>query len=227
MPIFALAKKNTMLGTTTRFPIDLSLLAETFDIQVNIDCTRLKEWENAQFEWNDFQTTLFNYLLAKSQKNGNYWNEEELKVQFIGPLFLIADIEVEDKIKVFFERPISATIQGHLLKVVADCLVATPMQFNKPKKPYFFLQEYKKGRGDDKDPEAQMLTAMLIAQHQNQDNLPVYGSYVIGNNWRFTTLIQNSYCFSREYSAEIAADLRQIVGMIRKLKGFISSNSTV
>lgn len=210
-----------MIDTTTRFPIDLSLLAETFDIEVNRSCSHLQEWENAHFEWNDFQTTLFYNLLAKSQKYGNYWNEEELKVQFIGPLFLIADIEIENKIKIFFERPISAMIGQHHLKVIADCLVGTPMLFNKPKKPYFFLQEYKKGRGDDKDPEAQMLTAMLIAQHQNQDNLPVFGSYVIGNNWHFTTLYQNQYCFSREYNAEVEEDLRQIVAMIRKLKTFI------
>ena len=211
-----------MLDTTTRFPIDLSLLSETFNIQVNTACTHLQAWANAHFEWNDFQHTLFGYLLIKSQKYGNYWNEEELKVQFIGPLFLIADIEIENKIKVFFERPLSATIQKHLLKVIADCVVATPMQFNKPKKPYFFLQEYKKGRGDDKDPEAQMLTAMLIAQHQNEDNLPIYGSYVIGNNWRFTTLIGNNYCFSREYNAEVEADLKQIVWMIQQLKVFIA-----
>ncbi len=210
-----------MIDTTNRFPIDLSLLAETFQIEVNENCVHLQEWENAHFEWNDFQTTLFHNLLVKSQKYGNYWNEEELKVQFIGPLFLIADIEIENKIKIFFERPMSAMIGQHYLKVIADCLVGTPMQFNKPKKPYFFLQEYKKGRGDDKDPEAQMLTAMLIAQYQNQDNLPVFGSYVIGNNWRFTTLYQNQYCYSREYNAEVERDLRQIVAMIRKLKTFI------
>ena len=158
--------------------------------------------------------------------DGKYWNEEELKIRFIGGLFAIAQIDVEDKIKVFYKRPLSATVQNLHLAVITDCLVATPLKFNTPKKPCFFLQElnaarYKKGRGEAKDPEAQMLLAMLIAQEKNQDNQPLYGSYVIGSTCYFTTLIGKDYCSSRLYDASEQKDLLQIVFILRKLKDLI------
>ena len=92
-----------------------------------------------------------------------------MKIQLIGFLFFIADIDTKGKLKVFYERPLSAKINSYYLSVVVDCLVAAPLPFHTPTHPYFFLQNgspmrYKKGRGDDKDPEAQMLTAMLIAR---------------------------------------------------------------
>ena len=140
---------------------------------------------------------------------------------FHAPNSTIAKIDTEDKIKVFYERPLSATINNFNLAVIADCLVATPLKFNTPKKPYFFLQEYKKGRGEAKDPEAQMLLAMLIAQEKNQDNLPLYGSYVIGSNCYFSTLIGRDYCSSRLFDAAQKEDLLQIIYTLRKLKDLI------
>ena len=112
-------------------------------------------------------------------------------------------------------------IGEHELYVIADCFVATPTQFSKPKHPYFFLQEYKKGRGDSKDPECQMLMAMLIAQQLNQDNQPLYGSYLFGSRWRFTTLVGNQYCISKEFDADEEADLLAIIFILRKLKELI------
>jgi hypothetical protein len=38
------------------------------------------------------------------------WNEEELKMHFLSLIFDHADIELPDKIKLFYERPLSATV---------------------------------------------------------------------------------------------------------------------
>ncbi|MEN9611880.1 MAG: hypothetical protein RLZZ628_2694 [Bacteroidota bacterium] len=46
---------------------------------------------------------------------------------------------------------------------------------NTPTKPYFFMQEFKKGKKSVDDAEGQMLVAMLIAQTLNADKKPVYG----------------------------------------------------
>lgn len=139
----------------------------------------------------------------------------------IGLIFSLADVEVTEKVKIFYERPLTAKVGKYDLSVICDCLIATPLPFNKPTKPYFFLQEFKKKRGDKNDPEGQLLTAMLIAQAQNQGKTPIYGAYVFASVWNFATLIGNEYCLSREYNATHRKDLLQIVYIIRKLKELI------
>jgi hypothetical protein len=213
----------TMEDKKLPFSTDISFLAETFGIERTGHCEHLNEWVNATGELSDEDQKLLNRIFEKSKDDINYWNEEELKIQLIGLLFFVADIDTKHKIKVFYERSLSTTVDGYELNVISDCLIATPTQFSKPKHPYFFLQEYKKGRGDSKDPECQMLMAMLIAQQINQDNQPLYGSYLFGSRWRFTTLVGNQYCISKEFDADEEADLLQILFILRKLKDLILS----
>jgi hypothetical protein len=201
--------------------IDLDLLADTFNIDRTNQCQHLQNWLAATYTLNNFEETLLSQIYEKTKDKVSYFNEEELKVQVVAFLFFLADLDVEHKIKVFYERPLNAVIDDHLLSVIVDCMVAQPMRFNKPKKPYFFLQEYKKGKGDDKDPEAQMLAAMLIAQHQNKNGLPVYGSFTIGSHWNFTTLIDKTYCVSPNFDISKHNDFKQVVFILRKLKDFI------
>lgn len=203
------------------FASDISFLAETFGINRVGDCQDLKEWMSATGELNQDDQKLFDRVFEDIRDDVNYWNEEELKIQLIGILFLIANINVKHTIKVFYERTLTAKVNSENLAVVADCIIATPTQFSKPKVPYFFLQEYKKGRGDNKDPECQMLMAMLIAQELNNDKKPLYGSFLFGSHWRFTTLVGKNYCVSKEFDADEKEDLEKIIFILRKLKDLI------
>jgi hypothetical protein len=207
----------------SRVVFGLSELADTFKLEINLkgECTTLEKWLNTTSTFTDAETQFLEELYLDVQTDGNYWNEEELKIEMIGLMFRIAKVKVPNKIKVFYERDIAAIVEGYNLAVKADCLVAMPLPYNTPKTPYFFLQEYKKGRGEAKDPEAQMLTAMLIAQERNQDNKPIYGSYLFGSRWRFTTLIGKTYCTSREFNAEEKVDFLQIIFILRNLKQVI------
>ena len=207
----------------SRVVFGLSELADTFKLEINLKgvCTVLENWLNTTSTFTDAETQFLEELYLDVQTDGNYWNEEELKIEMIGLMFRIAKVKVPNQIKVFYERDIAAIVEGYNLGVKADCLVAMPLPYNTPKTPYFFLQEYKKGRGEAKDPEAQMLTAMLIAQERNQDNKPIYGSYLFGSRWRFTTLIGKTYCTSREFNAEEKADFLQIIFILRNLKTVI------
>jgi hypothetical protein len=200
---------------------DISFLAETFSIYRRSQCDTLDDWLTVENVLDADEARLFNRIFDESKDDIHYWNEEELKIQLIGMLFVIANIQVRNTIKVFYERSVAAVVDGHEVNVTADCIVATPTQFAKPKKPYFFLQAYKKSSGDSKDPECQMLLAMLIAQALNQDNKPLFGSYVVGNRWTFTTLIDRHYCASQEYNAANKNDLLQIIFIIKKLKVLI------
>ena len=70
-------------------------------------------------------------------------------------------------------------------------------------------------------PQGQMLAAMLLARQMNQDSKPLYGCFVVENNWRFTTLRNLDYCISRQFDATNKTDLLQIVFILRKLKELI------
>lgn len=200
---------------------DLNQLAEAFGLERVRQSDDLDKWLSAQYELNSMERELFESVAAELQDDGDYWNEEELKIQFIGVAFRIAGVTVKNKIKVFYERPLSAEVNGYDLAVISDCLVATPRPFHAPRNPYFFLQEFKKKRGDKKDPEAQMLTAMLIAQELNQDGLPLYGGFLFGSNWQFATLVGQNYCHSRQFDATNRDDLLQIIFVLRGLKDLI------
>ena len=123
--------------------------------------------------------------------------------------------------KLFYERSLSDVVQNTPLSVVCDALLASPYGINTPKKPYFFLQEFKKGKKAANDAEGQMLIAMLIAQHQNADGNPVYGCYLIGKDWYFTTLHEKKYCFSKTYDATQLTELIEILFILQNLKNIV------
>lgn len=201
---------------------DVDNLAEAFDIQAVDECQELNAWLNATAMLLANELETIETLRQKLIKSGGSWNEEELKIQFIGVLLFIADIDEDKKIKTFFERPLSAIVRSIHLSVIADCVIASPKGLGgSPRSPYFFLQEYKKSKGDKIDPEGQMLTAMIIAQEINQDQQPLYGCWIVGSNWHFTVLNGTDYCVSRQFDATQEQDLLQIVFILRKLKELI------
>jgi hypothetical protein len=204
-----------------KIPYDIDIILNTFNLEKERNCTHLQEWLSAEYPLSDIDNYIISELHEEMLSSGDYLNEEELKIRFIGSLFLIAKIDVKKKIRVFYERPLSATVDSYHLSVICDCMIATPIGINTPNVPYFFLQEFKKGKGEKNDPEAQMLMAMLIAQQKNEDKKPLYGGFLIGTDWQFATLIQKQYCLSRKFDTTKRTDIEQIVFLIRKLKELI------
>lgn len=209
-----------------KLPLDINTLLDVFGIEVISTSIVLDDWLNVGYELTPAQADLLQAAQASFLLQGDEWNEEELKVKFLSFLFFIADIDTPKKIQTFYERSLSATVSGELLAVKCDCMVATPKGKGAPKYPYFFLQEFKKQKGDKADPEGQMFAAMLIARQlnpiaENQTVMPVYGAWLVGNQWRFTVLDQNQYAYSRYYDATDSGDLLQIVYILRKLKDII------
>lgn len=208
------------MESVKKLPFELVEIATVFNLKQNRNCEHLNEWLKAHYTFNEIEQSILKTTFDRISVAGNYWNEEELRVRLIGSLFYVADIEKPDEVCLFYERPLSATINNHLLSVVCDCFVASSL-FNAPVHPYFFLQELKKAKGEKKDPEAQMLVAMLIAQHLNNDDKPIYGGYLIGTNWWFSTLIGNQYCLSRQFTLSQKTDFEHTASILRKLKELI------
>jgi hypothetical protein len=84
--------------------------------------------------------------------------------------------------------------------------------------PYFHFQEYKPNKNPSGDSMAQLLMALLIAQTKNDNQKPLYGIEVIGENWKFIILEGKEYCVSPTYTCTNRDDLLQIIGILRQFK---------
>lgn len=146
--------------------------------------------------------------------NADYWNEEELKVKFIGQLLDLVHLE-GPTFRTFYDRPLSATLNGTRLYGTVDMVVATGFQI--PTEPFFCIHEYKQEGRREGDPKGQLLAAMLVAQTLNTASHPVYGCYVLGRNWFFVVLTGTEYAISDAYVAT-QSDLLSIFQALRFIR---------
>ena len=209
------------MQNTIKLILDTEDVLDAFSLKRNVGCALLDEWLDYQTELAEADQKLLERKRLLLQNEGEYWNEEELKMKFLALLFEVADMTVPDKIKLFYERPLSAVIDGYEISVVCDAMLASPKGVGKPKKPYFFLQEFKKQKGKSQDAEGQMLAAMLVAQLENDNQKPVYGCYLQGKHWTFSTLYNKNYCVSASLDATNMAHLQKIVFALQNLKNLV------
>lgn len=209
------------MQNTIKLILDAEDVLDAFSLKRNIGCALLDEWLDYQTKLDSTDEKLLEKKRLLLQEEGEYWNEEELKMKFLALLFEIADMTVPDKIKLFYERPLFAVIDGYEINVVCDAMLAVPKGVGKPQKPYFFLQEFKKQKGKSQDAEGQMLAAMVVAQFENSNQKPIYGSYVQGKYWTFSTLHNKNYCVSNSFDATNIEHLQKIVFALRNIKNLV------
>ena len=200
---------------------DSSNVLTTFALEIVRECQHLTDWQNTTGFLEPYEKQWLAVVREDLVDSWNLWNEEELKMQAVSSIMRAAHLEVQKKIRTFYERPMSGTLLGIALNVNCDCFVATPDEGGKPIMPYFFFQEFKRTKGDKNDPEAQMLVAMLLAQKKNNDQKPIYGAWLQGRIWNFTVLNEKEYCTGRAYDATDENQLFQIVYILQKLKTLI------
>jgi hypothetical protein len=134
------------------------------------------------------------------------WNEQELALNFIGPILsFVRFTSVELKFNLFAERLLNqiliTTNQEEVqLSGRPDSLLASGLR--DPRVPFFSFHEHKPEVDGDGDPVGQVLAAMLAGQAQNPDpSLPIYGCYVIGQNWYFLVLDGKNYTIASPFAA--------------------------
>ena len=198
-------------------------MIENFGIE-QLDTTAiplLREWiavDMSNKKLNDAENYMFNMAHKKLIKNMSFWNEEELKMNFISMIIALA--EFEDPIKSYYDREMSAMVEGVFLSCKADMLLSKGIK-ELIKTPYFFLHEYKREKKYSGDPIGQMLGGMLIAQAQNNNGKPIYGCYVQGRFWFFSILESKQYVISKAFDASEKEEALQIVFILRQLKQII------
>jgi hypothetical protein len=201
-----------------KIKFDIEDVLDAFSLERNVGaCEKLSALLNVDRSQTIDNATFLEQKRHLLKSEGDFWNEEELKMKFLSHVFEIVSLEVPNKVKTFYERPLSDIIDGYKLSVVCDMLIASPMGIGKPKKPFFFLQEFKKSKNAT-DAEGQVLTAMLIAQHQNNNGKPIFGCWLQGKMWNFCTLHEKKFCISRSYDASEQDDLHLIILILKQLK---------
>jgi hypothetical protein len=114
---------------------NLDLLLSTFNIELVNESSFLTEWLTVKSNLSDSDAIIVEKLYNQAKLEANHWNEEELKMRLVSVLFLLSDIDVPKKVKVFYERPMKGIIDNVEVAIVADCLVASPLAINTPQKP--------------------------------------------------------------------------------------------
>jgi len=205
----------------------LTLLDRLFGLRQTFASQPLQDWVTTDVALSSSEQGLLQALRTLLTVNAPGWNEQELALQFIGPLFSFVNFTEPYRFNLFAERRISAIIPGleHDVELSGepDSFIATG--FREPEIPMFAFSEYKRQLDPEGDPAGQTLAAMLVAQRLDQRPKPIYGCYVIGHDWRFLVLEGKHYTLSQDYSA-ITNDIHDIFRILKALK-IIILNLTV
>jgi hypothetical protein len=164
-----------------------------------------------------YQGEQLEVLRVRLFENVDAWNEDELKFMFISPLINIVDYK-SNNYKIFTQRPMSVTYENGTKTTAGkvEFMIATGKQT--PRKPFFFLHEYKQENRRDNDPLGQLLIAMVAAELQNADEKPLFGCYVSGRNWFFVLLDGKEYSVSAAYDASDDIKIKQILAILLYFK---------
>ena len=194
------------------------MLNDKFGLKRMYDHPILLEWLQTTTEIDAIESTILLRLNKKMRKYVDYWNEEEVKLKFIGHIITLANYD-SNKVSAFADRYFEGIVDGEELNGRPDFMVARGKQ--EMKSPFFFLHEYKKELDNDSpDPAGQLLAAMLLAYEYNLQvpelsQKPVYGAYVIGRNWFFVILQAREYCISDAYVSTHEDELLDIFRIMK------------
>ncbi len=156
-------------------------LIETFHLKriASYQTLLMKEWLNiTPPEFNEAERYYFERNLRGVNKIAG-WSEEDLKMKFIAPILELGLLLENDNTVTFFDKTISATVEGIKLTVKSDFMIAEGLM-DVFRAPYFHFQEYKPNKNPAGDSMAQLLEAFLIAQTKNKLPQPLYGIEIVG-----------------------------------------------
>ncbi len=189
-------------------------LEEEFDLKKTIENEKLEKLLDNNLELNNFENQNIKYYQKLLFENVHYYNEQELITKFIGPIISLANFDTQD-FSYFAERNISAVVGNYEMLGRTDGMIATGRW--KPKIPFFFISEYKREVEPRRNPMAQNLAEMIVAQKINNNKFPVYGAYIVGKQWHFMILDDKTYTISRAFDAT-RDDIFDIFKILKNLK---------
>jgi len=206
---------------------DKTFMDNTFGFyQVN-KIPELTAWINSKVAISPFEKEMLLNLLNATRIRIEDWNEEGLKINFIAPILSFVQFN-SDKLKytAFADEKLEVEVGEYFLTGKLDWFVAKGIY--KPEMPVFFLQEYKRGKGNPSDPDGQILAEMLASRTLNNNESEVmYGIVVLGRSWTFIVLKGNEYAFSDAFDSRIPDQLIEIFEILKASKKIIEQKIEV
>jgi hypothetical protein len=203
----------------------LAYLEKTFGLRQVRKMEVMDSWLNSalQIEPNEKEKIFLDILQDVLVLNAS-WNEQELSLHFVGPLFSLVNFTSPYRFNLFAQRLISATInsldqQPILLFGKPDEFIASG--YREPEVPFFCFNEFKKETEIKGDPAGQALAAMLVGQELNQNKSPIYGCYIIGRDWYFMTLDGKNFAISQGFDTTTEHILK-VLCILKALKGIVT-----
>jgi hypothetical protein len=195
-------------------------LRKLFKLERLFDQQAFDAWFNADVMLIAEDKHFLSKLLAQETDLIRIYNEEDLKIHFIAPILNRINFKsLENKTRDFYEESLEYETDAFILKGVTDFMVAKGLEY--PEKPYFFLQEFKKGV-QYSNPEPQLLAELVCAIELNGFT-QLKGVFVVGENWNFVILDkladnQYQYVISRTFNATHSNDLEGIYKILLVVK---------
>jgi hypothetical protein len=178
----------------------------------------MQEWLNVEIPVFDiFEQNLFDKIYKKGVQKIAGWSEEDLKMKFIAYVLELGLLNDDEGVIGYFDKIISATVEGTLLRVKSDFMLAKGL-LDVHETPYFHFQEYKPHKKPSGDSMAQLLAAFLIGQEKNKNNKPLYGVDIMGKQWTFVIMEGKDYVTSPTFICTEKDQLLKIIAILRKFK---------
>jgi hypothetical protein len=204
----------------------VELLEDTFGLQQTAKSSVLTDWFKRSKKTKILSVERQTILRFQQSLIANLlgWNEQELALNFIGPLISCIQF-TSHKYNLFAERSIDETVrslQNEDIKLSGkpDTLIASGHR--SPKVPYFSFHEHKPETDGGGDPTGQVLAAMLVGQTKNiKADDPIYGCYVIGQNWYFLVLENKNYTIASPFAAT-SDEIFDIYRIVKTLKDIVA-----
>ena len=196
----------------------LAKLEKRFHLRSKRGLTSLQTWLDSEENISDFEQSVLAYLRNHLVDNVLSWNEQELSMHAIGPIFTLVNFTTDNS-NLFELRELSGVVDSEDMLGKPDGMIASGKR--EPDLPYFCFHEYKKESDPNGDPSGQCLAAMLVAQSKNENNMPIYGVTIVGENWRFLVLEEKNYDISSSYSAG-SKDIYDIFRILKHLKRIVA-----
>ena len=100
-------------------------MLNTFGIRTVTTCDVLNHWLSTNDSVSDFENTTLDLALTRYAELGKGWNEEELKMHFISTIFNVANPNIPNICKTYFERPLDGIVNNYQMHVITDCMIAS------------------------------------------------------------------------------------------------------
>ena len=211
-------KKTKIIASYNFSEMDRKILKEILEIKFIFSREIFNDWFNYKYEISDYENKFLTTLIESHKYHLQYYNEVQLKSQFIIPLLNSVNFITKD-FRGWYERNLTGIVNNYELKGNTDFMVATGEL--EPEKPYFFIQEFKKHLTKS-NPLEQVLTEMAVAMEINQKNI-LRGSYNVGKIWNFVILEktkQNKFQYyeSKSFDSSEINELKQIFINLQAVK---------